>query len=449
MIRPGFLIALLLIAPSGIVIAMQQQSGSRNGPTGVFISEVPEYDLSIVQGNPTPTSVTLSLMAPKDLDVTLKLPSKVEKLSLKAFVPSEVQVSGLTPGSNSPYSADFADGSISGSLITAKPKGKSFTFAIQADSHLDENSTSTMYQRTLGNMAKDKPDFLIDLGDTFMTGKHAKFEDSIKQYRAQRYYFGRLAPSAPLFMVLGNHDGEQGWTERAKDGMTSWSSKQRKSHFPEPELSSTYTGNTEKGNYYEFSWGDSQCWILDPYSFTKQKPAQLGSNWGWTLGEAQYKWLKASLGKSKAKYRFVFIHHLVGGLGRDSRGGAEASQYFEWGGKGSDGKNVFEEKRPGWGLPIHDLLKKNEVDVVFHGHDHLFVKQERDGIVYQEVPQPSHGRGDSTRSAEEYSYKSGIILGSSGYLRVKVEAENAVVDYVKTSSAATTGTIAATYDLKP
>jgi len=69
------------------------------------------------------------------------------------------------------------------------------------------------------------------------------------------------------------------------------------------------------------------------------------------------------------------------------------------------------------------------VNIVFHGHDHLFVKEELDGIIYQEVPQPGHPSG-GTRSAEEYGY-TGVILGSSGHLRVSVDPKQAVVEYVR------------------
>ena len=69
------------------------------------------------------------------------------------------------------------------------------------------------------------------------------------------------------------------------------------------------------------------------------------------------------------------------------------------------------------------------MNAVFHGHDHLFAKEELDGIIYQEVPQPGHPSG-GTRSAEECGY-GGVILGSSGHLRVTVEADHATVDYVR------------------
>jgi len=82
-------------------------------------------------------------------------------------------------------------------------------------------------------------------------------------------------------------------------------------------------------------------------------------------------------------------------------------------------------------MPIHNLLLKHGVNVVFHGHDHLFVKEDFGGIVYQEVPQPGDQRCDNTRSAQEYGYSGGLIQGSSGHLRVRVEGDSARVDYVR------------------
>ena len=35
-------------------------------------------------------------------------------------------------------------------------------------------------------------------------------------------------------------------------------------------------------------------------------------------------------------------------------------------------------------MPVHQLMVKNGVTIFFQGHDHLFARQERDGMVYQE-----------------------------------------------------------------
>ena len=97
------------------------------------------------------------------------------------------------------------------SFHTQRAAGSAFTFAVQADSHLDENVSPAVYTRTLTNMSSASPDFLIDLGDTFMTDKRrTDFKLALPQYVAQRYYFGLIGRSAPVFLALGNHDGEGG-----------------------------------------------------------------------------------------------------------------------------------------------------------------------------------------------------------------------------------------------
>ncbi|RLS38627.1 MAG: hypothetical protein DWH82_07475 [Planctomycetota bacterium] len=47
------------------------------------------------------------------------------------------------------------------------------------------------------------------------------------------------------------------------------------------------------------------------------------SNWTHTLGGEQFQWLEKTLASSQAKYKWVFIHHLVGGLDESAWGGAE------------------------------------------------------------------------------------------------------------------------------
>ena len=95
--------------------------------------------------------------------------------------------------------------------------------------------------------------------------------------------------------------------------------------------------------------------------------------------------------------------------------------------------------RPGWSKPIHQLLKENGVSIVFKGHDHLYAKEELDGIIYQTLPQPSHP-GDGTKSAVQYGYGESKVIGGSGYLRVKTAPGKIQVNFVKYD-----GTIADSY----
>ena len=58
-----------------------------------------------------------------------------------------------------------------GQFVTQRPKGTPFSFVIQADPHLDEQSDSAVYKRCLLNQLEDKPDFMVDLGDVLMSDK--------------------------------------------------------------------------------------------------------------------------------------------------------------------------------------------------------------------------------------------------------------------------------------
>lgn len=313
-------------------------------------------------------------------------------------------------------------------------RGADFTFDIQADSHLDENTVPSLYAKTLSQIKADSPAFLMDLGDTFMVEKLAKtYDEAAARFALQKKYLNALG-ATPLFLVNGNHDGEQGWSASEK---TEWTKSLREEYFPNPLLGIAAYSAPADGNYYAFNYGSALFIVLDPYTFTTVKRQSDADGWNCTLGKAQYDWLSQTLAASNAPYKFIFLHNMVGGLGKDSRGGMEAAQYFEWGGRNFDGSSGFAANRSGWAMPIHDLLVKYDVTAVFHGHDHFYAKQEKDGIVYQMVPQPGTP-GNSIADADKFGYKSGTLLPSAGYLRVHVASSGVTVEYVKVSETGTT-----------
>jgi len=413
-------------------------------PPSTFHTEVPAHAVDIILTRPTNNAVTVSVLAYADTDGYLAYGTEPGKLTQQAPArtfpkgqPVEVVLTGLKADTQYWYQLHTGGKVLAaGAFHTARPAGSTFTFTITADPHLDEHTEPMLYLQTLKNAQVDKPDFHIDLGDTFMTEKHKDRSSAAAQYLAQRYYFMQVG--APLFLTIGNHDGE---TAREQDGtagsLAVWSNMMRKRYFPCPVPDAFYTGNTTKHllagelqDYYAWTWGDALFIVLDPFWYTPRQRRD-EDNWVRTLGAAQYQWLTRTLEESTAKYKFVFIHHLVGGLDKDARGGAEAATLYEWGGKNADGTDGFAVHRPGWAMPIHQLLVKHHVTAVFHGHDHFFDKQELDGIIYQEVPQPGWaGRFDPQRVAE-YGYKSGDILGSSGHLRVTVSGKQASVEYIR------------------
>ncbi|MCX6080995.1 MAG: metallophosphoesterase [Chloroflexi bacterium] len=413
--------------------------------------EVPAHPIDVILGRPTDKSITASVLTYQDAEGYLEYGPAPDNFAcqtpLTNFIanqPVEILIEGLQTNSTYAYRVRYRTGT-TGAYAATEPETFStqrtadspFTFTIQADSHLDSNSNPQVYQQTLANQRTDQPDFVIDLGDTFMTDKFKPFTAAELQYLAQRYYLSLIGQAAPLFLVLGNHDGEGAPKGNSGQEMSIWSAKLRTQLFPNPIPDGFYTGNATPEqtinnleNYYAWEWGDALFIVLDPYWFTP--PLRDDSSlWTPTLGETQYRWLKNTLETSQSKWKFVFIHQLIGGYDKNGRGGVEVAPFYEWGGNNADGSYGFDTQRPGWGLPIHQLLVANNVTAVFHGHDHLFIKQELDGIIYQEVPQPSASRSNGTNSAVEYGYLNGDVLGSSGHLRVSVTSELVTVEYVR------------------
>ena len=213
----------------------------------------------------------------------------------------------------------------------------------------------------------------------------------------------------------------------------------RMKFFPQPVPDGFYSGDTEPvkhvgltGDYYAWTWGDALFVVIDPYwhspvavdNVIGKNGAKTRDMGEITLGETQYQWFRQTLEKSNAKYKFVFTHHVLG----TGRGGIEDASLYEWGGKNQNGAWVFNTLHPGWELPIQQLMAKNNVTIFFQGHDHLFARQELNGVTYQEVPCPADPTF-STFNAD--AYKSGVKLPNTGHLRVTVSSQNVTVDYVK------------------
>jgi hypothetical protein len=407
---------------------------------------------TVILGRPTANAVTLSLLSSEDRQETIFFGTESQSsanrrdVTVEANQPLFVELSDLWVDTLYYYRIQSADAmSEERTFHTQRATGSSFTFTIDADPHYgDPNFNGALYAIALADALADHPDFHINLGDTFMTEKAAPKSqvEASASFTGMRPYLGIVGAGAPLFLVNGNHEGELGWLLTGNPNtLPIWSTRLRQQYYPNPEPNGFYSGSSSadpalggvRDSYFAWTWGDALCVVLDPfwYSTEKPNPSNLDSNWNYTLGQQQYDWLKSTLETSSAKYKFVFIHNLVGGNDKDGRGGIEAVPFFEWGGNNADGSYGFDAHRPGWGKPIHQLLLENHVNAVFHGHDHVLVKQDLDGVVYQEVPQPSMAQYNNTRMAAEYGYTHGDVLGSSGYMRVTLASEGVTVEYVR------------------
>ena len=422
-------------------------------------------------GRPTANSVTLNVMSLLTLETFVEYGATRDTRTMSTALeshlggtPFEVILGDLSADTEYNYrlryrrpgEASFEAGP-QRRFHTQRPAGAEFLFTVQSDSHLWEalrqGTDLELYQHALKNIAADNPDFHIVLGDTFLCEDYSgrdvlDLDDAIVRHLAQRPFLDLVCHSAPFFFVLGNHEGEQGWRlGGTADNVAVWATNARKLVYPLPVPDSFYSGSTDdlpfvglRENYYAWEWGDALFVILDPYWYTTTKPHGAGGspgsgdNWDWTLGLDQYDWLGDTLSSSSAKYKFVFAHHVTGGANAYGRGGIEAASHalggqgsFEWGGEDLSGQDVFDTMRPGWGSPIHDMLVDNNVNIFFHGHDHVFVKQELDSVVYQECPRPD----DAMYGSGLFTYLYGDLVNNSGHLRVNVSPTIVTVEYVR------------------
>jgi hypothetical protein len=279
----------------------------------------------------------------------------------------------------------------------------------------------------------------------------------------------------PLYLAIGNHENEEGWNwddvfTAPDQSLAIVGLKARKKYFPNPIPDDFYSGNTDTlptqflaaypglppeeayhEDYYAWQWGDALFVVLDPFHYSMTWPSEGnsyggegmdgepgGDRWDWTLGIEQYLWLKDTLENSDATYKFVFSHHETGGSTPYGRGGIGAAPYFEWGGRNADGTWGWDTERPaseGWDVPIHQLMVENGVNAFFHGHDHIYAREELDGIVYLECPKPD----DAGYAWEPYGYgeTEGLYpdaiekIPNSGHVRVTVSPTEATIEYVR------------------
>jgi hypothetical protein len=263
-------------------------------------------------GRPEDSTVTLNVVPRVDADLCIAYSSNPGARAspestaflpgAAARVPVDIALGGLEPDTRYYYrllcrrpGADEFEFAHGGSFHTMRQRGATFLFTIQADSHMNEtigvedSRRSWLYKTTLGNVLADEPDFHLDMGDFagiewYIGGGARSLEKALERYLLQRSLLGSISHSVPFYLVIGNHEGEQGWRrEREADSLEVFGTLARKALIPNPYPDEFYTGNAEeteccglRESYYAWEWGDALFVVLDPFWNTMSMPQQRG-----------------------------------------------------------------------------------------------------------------------------------------------------------------------------
>lgn len=201
----------------------------------------------------------------------------------------------------------------------AKLQGK-ITFVVLGDNR----SGDDIYQKILAGAMERKPDFIINTGEQIATpgdmNEWAKFWEMSK------------VVTVPYFLTVGNHDVRDADSERIYKEQVD---------LPGSEL------------YYSFTAGNSLFIVLDSYLTGEQK--KIGGN--------QIEWLGGVLSNSNHKHKFVIVHHPL----------------YPEKGKGKHHGNSL-DRYPKDRDRLQALFAKYKVEMVFSGHEHLYLRNAVDGI---------------------------------------------------------------------
>jgi 3',5'-cyclic AMP phosphodiesterase CpdA len=438
-LRSGWHAALALLSASAALGGCAVQSDPDAKSSVVSITPTAAIMGAPLLFAPTPSSFGISVVLtggdPKTLAARVRAAGELgfgplAQAEVMASDLAEWTISGLKAGTRYEYEiVEVAPPSgqavlYQGSAVTARPEGEPFTFALLSDSHIgahleygnqgDENVLKTV----CAAIDTVSPDFMVNLGDMLdyhEYGFNAPPPDgSISRlaYHNYRTWLGDMSGRTPHFPVIGNWEGENG--EFPPEAIA-WSREQRMLYMPTAGPGRYPEGGSPYQDYYAFTWSDALFVVLNVMTYTPT-PHLLSSNPGlpddWTLGPEQLAWLETTLRNATSKWRFVLIHHAVGGAAGD----AANSAYGRGGGQAA---------RVGEQATVHQLMLDHGVQIFFYGHDHVFTDMTVDGIHYTA---PGSAGAPWMFSQVETGYTQSWL--EAGWGRVDVTPESVHVSFI-------------------
>ena len=232
--------------------------------------------------------------------------------------------------------------------FTTKPGyDKPFSFIVYGDNR----SVPKMHEKVARQMAKEKADFVINVGDVVGTG--ANLPAWIDEYFSPMRFY---SASTPSYISIGNHEYGGYWDIREVPPF--------EKYVQHPVCS---VGSNKY--YFSFVYANSRFIFLDPNK--DEDPDHSGGNII-RPGTQQYDWLEQELIKADKnnEWTFVILHE---------------PPYSEcWSGGYYDGEEPLRKH-------LVPLIERHKVSIVFSGHTHDYER----GLPHPPYD-PKTGKGNNT-----------------------------------------------------
>ena len=316
----GFISVLLLAG--GILLTgrpEKENATAQDASPAPAASPAPEFVVAPYLQYATPTSITVcwETTFPGQSEVRYGISTLTQTVRAnKEDTFHEIQLTGLEPARAYVYQVKTEGplGKIESPLLTfqtAVGPEDAFSFVLIGDTQ--KNPKVTQKIATLA--WQRRPNFVVHLGDVVDNGP-----DKREWVNELLGPCKELISRVPLYPCIGNHERNHAFYYRYFS-------------LPAPEY------------YYQFRYGNADFFSID----TNKKVGP---------GTEQYRWLDEQLGKSEAKWKFVFHHHPAYSSDDDDYGNT-------WKGVASRQGDLNARQ-------LVTLYEKHNVDMVFNGHIHVY-----------------------------------------------------------------------------
>ena len=313
---------------------------------------------------------------------------------------------------------------VAGQFTTQRLGEVGFTAALTTDAHTgsfaEDDFPIAILDDVVRNVAADRPDFMMALGDNvawYTSRELAQPDDrgASFAYDMYRRHLGPLSPSCPHFGLIGNWEGESGKFPAESQRLTAAA---RHRFAPGPNHLTYPQGGSPNEDYYAFEWGPVLFVVLNVQSYSEPSGPldsildDVFRMEDWTLGASQMSWFEGVLAGSDHPFKFVCIHHAVGG---------NAGNVFDtlYGRGGPRAARVGEQ------AVLHELMLDSGVQLFLFGHDHVFLDEVVDGIHYA---MPGSCGAPWKFDTSVTGYRS--YWPDSGHGRLTVRPDRATVEFV-------------------